>query len=462
MNDAVGEPGTEQPLLQRILTGPGAPPLVRRFAARIQGSSLASRLAHGALWSVAGTALMRAFTLAASVVTVRILGKVAYGELGVLTSTLLTFQAFASLGLGMTATKYVAELREKDAPRAGRILALSAVVSSGTGLLATTLLWVFAPWLAAHTIGAPQLGGLLRIASLGLFFTTLGGAQAGALAGFEAFRTMTWLNVWSGLLGIPITVAGVWFWGLEGAVWATVVTAVVQWVLTHFAVRALARRHGIPIRLREWWREQRVLWTFSMPALAQGVMVGPVSWAAAAILVNQPHGYPEMGAFSAANQWYAAVLFLPSALCGPVLPVLSERVGQGDAPGVRKVLLASLAMNAAAVLPIVVAGSLASPWIMRMYGPGFADAWPTLVVVLATAGVVAITNPVGYVLAASSRLWLGFVMNSGWAAVFLGATFALVSWGALGLATGRLVGYLVHALWTAWFAVSFVRARRAT
>jgi len=398
----------------------------------------------------------------ASVVTARILGKAVYGEFGVLSSTVITFQAFASLGLGMTATKYVAELQRKAPERAGRILALSACASAAAGVVATGCLWVFAPWLALRTLNAPQLAGPLRIAGIGLLFTTMSSAEQGALAGFEAFRSLTWLNVWSGLISVPLAVAGVWFWGLEGAVWAMVATAAVQWALTHFAVRKRARQAEIFIRLRGFWEERAVLWRFALPALAQGIMVSPVTWAATAMLVNQPGGYLENGALSAANQWYGAVLFLPGALGGAVLPVLSERLGQGDRDGAGRVLRASVALNAAVVVPIAVAGSLCSPFVMRMYGPSFASAWPTLVIVLATAATVAVLNPIGNVLAASGRLWLGFWMNSGWAAAFLLATAVLVRSGAFGVASARLIAYGVHAVWTIWFAVRFLRHSRAT
>src|SRR6185295_6308373 len=113
------------------------------------------------------------------------------------------------------------------------------------------------------------------------------------------------------LISVPLAVAGVWFWGLEGAVWAMVATAAVQWALTHFAVRKRARQAEIFIRLRGFWEERAVLWRFALPALAQGIMVSPVTWAATAMLVNQPGGYLENGALSAANQWYGAVLFPP-------------------------------------------------------------------------------------------------------------------------------------------------------
>src|SRR5438270_13461840 len=125
--DALGQGDSERQLIRRISTHAGVPAVVRRMAARIESSPLAYRLAHGVFWSFAGTALARTLALAASVVTARLLGKQGYGEFGVVNSTLLTLQTFASVGLGATATRYVAELRAKDPERAARILALSAI-----------------------------------------------------------------------------------------------------------------------------------------------------------------------------------------------------------------------------------------------------------------------------------------------------------------------------------------------
>jgi O-antigen/teichoic acid export membrane protein len=148
---------------------------------------------------------------------------------------------------------------------------------------------------------------------------------------------------------------------------------------------------------------------------------------------------------------------VPTALCSALLPVLSERVGRGDAAGARRVLRAAIATSLAAVAPVVAGGALASPRIMELYGAGFRGAWPALSVALLTAGLVAVTNPVGNVLAACGRLWLGFAMNAGWAAVFLATNVLLVRFGALGVATARLVAYAVHAGWTFWFAAAFLR-----
>src|SRR5436853_6781993 len=89
------------------------------------GNSIAARLARGIGWSVFAAAGSRAIALGCSIGLARILGREHYGELGVIQTTITTFQVFAAFGLGLTASKFMAELRHTDPSRAGRIAALS-------------------------------------------------------------------------------------------------------------------------------------------------------------------------------------------------------------------------------------------------------------------------------------------------------------------------------------------------
>jgi hypothetical protein len=72
--------------------------------------------------------------------------------------------------------------------------------------------------------------------------------------------------------------------------------------------------------------------------------------------------------------------------------------------------------------------------------------------------------PVGDVIVASGRMWLGCGMNVGWAGVFLAGPFLLVvagGAGSMGLASARLISYAVHAIWTFWFAFRMIRKQDA-
>ena len=77
----------------------------------LPSGSLRSRLADGVLWSFTGAAISRGLNLLAMVLVARMVGKVGFGELGTVQSTVGMFAVFAGFGMGITATKHVAELR---------------------------------------------------------------------------------------------------------------------------------------------------------------------------------------------------------------------------------------------------------------------------------------------------------------------------------------------------------------
>jgi O-antigen/teichoic acid export membrane protein len=437
-----------------------SPPFLREYVERIEASPLASRLARGALWALAGAVISRALGLLASILVARMLNKTGFGELGIIQSTIGMFGVFAGFGLWMTAAKHVAEFRSKDPAKAGRIMALSSLVAIGSGGLMAAILVFLAPWLATHTLASPNLSNLLRIGGVLLFLSALTGVQTGALAGFEAFKTIAWVNLLAGLASFPLMVGGVYIAGLRGAVWGLTASTGVNWFLNHLALRAEANKSNVPFTYYGCMKEWKVMWTFSFPALLSGAMLGPVTWICSAMLVNQHNGYAEMGIFNAANQWYGALLFLPGVLGQAVLPILSERLGEEDRVRSGKILILSIKLNALVIFPLVIIGCFLSPFIMQLYGEGFKEAWPTLIVVLFTAGLLAIQTPVGNIIGATGRMWMGFFMNMGWGLAFIGIALVLVHTGSLGLAIARGGAYLLHATWTFGFAYYYLNYER--
>lgn len=437
---------------------------LQRFSSKFNelsyGHGLGPRLAQGTFWSLLGALGSRGLGIFAAIMVARLLGKEGFGELGIIQSTVEMFGVFAGFGMGLTATKYVAEFRTANPVKAGRIMALSGLVALFSGLLMALGLIILAPWLALKTLAAPQLSGMLQISSGMLFLSAVTGAQTGALAGFESFKALAKINLVTGLASVPLKVGGVYLAGLSGVLWGMLAMQGLNWLLNHLALKKEARRMGVPLGLKQCHREWQVLWQFSLPAVMAGSMVGPVTWICNAMLVNRPDGYAEMGLFNAANQWWAALLFLPGVIAQVVLPILSERLADQDKFNSGKILASSIKLNAAVTLPIVLLGCLLSPYIMKLYGESFESGWPTLVVVLLTAGLLAIQTPVGNILAASGRMWLGFIMNIGWGLSFVLITWLLVDFGALGLSLSRGASYMLHAIWTFGFAFYFLAKSR--
>lgn len=433
------------------------PPFLRHHIKRLKASPMGYRLASGALWSLIGASISRVLVLSSSIIVARLLGKVSYGELGIIQSTVGMFGTFAGFGLGLTATKYVAEFRVKDPCKAGRIIGLSTLMAWGSGAFMAVLLVLIAPWLAEHALAAPHLTKLLNISSILLFLSAVSGAQGGALAGFEAFKQIAQIGLLSGLVSLPLMAIGVCLFGLEGVVWGLILSQTINSLLNFIGVRKQAHRAHVPLGFRGFGREWKVLWQFSFPSLISGAMVVPVTWVCNTIVVNQPEGFAQLGLFNAANQWFTGLLFLPTILGQVTLPILSERFGGRNTSDTRSILSYSFKFNAIITSPLVVVGCILSPHIMALYGQDFVEAWPTLISVLITAGLLSILTPAGQIIAASGRMWLGSAMNFGWAICFVLFTWLLVGWGSLGLATARMAAYMVHAIWTFVFLASLFK-----
>jgi len=416
---------------------------------RIESSPIASRLVRGTFWSLVGTVFARGLSVLSSIVAARQLGKVGFGEFGIIQSTMLSLSVVISYGLGTTATKYIAEFRFSNPARAGRIMALSGIVACAAGASLSAGLAIIAPWLATRILAAPQLVKLLRVGALFLFLSTLNGAQIGALSGFEAFRTVARVNLITGIATFASMVGGVFLAGLTGMVWGLVISAGFGWLMGHLAVREEASKCGVTLTFRGIFGEIAILRNFSLPAILASALYGPVGWVCSAMLVNEPDGYAQMGIFNATIQWFALVMFIPGLLGQVVLPMLSESVGAGDDARSRRILHLTMMVNALVVAPLVLLASLASPWLMSLYGDGYAHAWPVLVISLVTAGLLAIQSPVGQSLNAEGRLWTVYFMNLGWAVLFIGTNALLVKQGAAGLASARMAAYLFQTVVTA-------------
>jgi len=420
------------------------PPILRPALDRVKASPVGYRLAKGVFWVTAGTVISRGLMLAASVLVARMLGKTGYGEYGMIQSTVHMFLIFAGFGLGLTATKHVAEFRQSDPARAGRIISLSWLVAAVTGGLMAIGLFIFAPWLAAHTINAPHLAGVLRIGALMLFINALNGAQMGALSGFEAFKTIACVNLFVGLLSFPILIGGAYFGGVTGAVWALAINLGINWLLHHLALRKEVRRHHVPLTFRDCGRELSILWRFSLPAVLAGVMVEPVRWVCNALLVNQPDGYTEMGIFSAALVFQHTLLFASGMLNAPLLSMVSnaganvsQRLGAVN-------VLSTWILGVVFAIPLLCFPEIAQMMFGADYGTRSFRVTFSLVVFCTS--VMTFKAGLARILAARSLLWWGFFSNAFWGGIVIGSAVFFIRWGAPGLAASFALGYILNTV----------------
>ena len=412
----------------------------------IRGSPWTARVATGAFWSVMAAVISRGFGLLTWMIVARLLGRKVFGELGILQNTFGLLQNLSLFGLGIMATRYVAQYRASEKQRAGRVVGLSVLMAAASGTLMGLAAVSAAPWIAARVLGAPHLAGVLEIGAILVVVYTVTGVLEGALAGFEAFRQMAMLAVISGVVSLPLYVWAAWRAGLEGVVWVMVGTGLIVLALDYWVLRAAARKEGCAVSFRGGRRELRALFGFSLPVFLSSQTFFGAEWLGNWLLIRQPSGFGELGIYSAAARWQQAVLFVPQYVGRAIFPGLTERYGAGDHSAFKQMLkhylfvCNGIAVACAAVL------SLVSKWIMSGYGSEFTQGWPILVIVAVTMVFLPLRWAIQMIYRSIGTVWYEFLLGAAWAVTLLVCMLTLPLQGAMRLAVSTLIAFALTTL----------------
>ena len=318
------------------------------------------KLLSGVVWNVLATVSAQGAIFLTNVALANLLGIADFGSFALLLSTIMAITGVAQAGVGIVATKYVAELRISAPHRVGRVIALCRIASAGLGSAGTLALAVGAPVLAGVLMDRPSLAASMTMASPYVLFSVVNSYQVGALYGFGAFRQLTIYGAMHGIAHLLLCTAGTVLAGLEGAVAAFALSAALRWALFAMLLKRVAADAGIVITRSGAMSEIRLLRDFAMPAALSGITHLPAVWFANLVLSRQPEGTELVGAYHAANQLRLLVLQLPLVLNGVALSVLNQQRGRGDRRSYQAVFWANLWVTCLVAVAIAFAMGLFS------------------------------------------------------------------------------------------------------
>jgi O-antigen/teichoic acid export membrane protein len=405
-------------------------PLAARLAAVLPPGSLWRRLATGAGWSILGSGLAQGLALGAATLAARALGAADYGSLVVALATCTLLAEVAGAGIGVAATRHVAEQRLPAPDRAGRLASGAVRLAAAAGALLALLQLLSAPWLAGTVLASPSLAPLLRVAAPLTLAAAVGAAQAGVLSGLEDFRGLAFAAAARGAATLALVIPGALLGGAPGAllgyVGAAAAGALVQ-------ARAIRRRAGPGAPRADDVRE---LLRTGIPAAASSLVLTLATWGSTALLARE--SLAEAGVLGVARQWQAAVLFLSGAVSGLGLPLVASALPARDPAALRRALGASFAASTGLALLAAVPVALLSPLLLSWSGPAFAGR--SLVVVLACGAAVllAANVAVGQAIWALGAHRAGVLLALLRGALLVGLSAWLASRGAEGIALAGL------------------------
>jgi O-antigen/teichoic acid export membrane protein len=414
-----------------------------------------SRVANAAVWNGLSSALTRAANLLFTIVIARFIGTRGLGEIGMIQATVGVFGTLAGLGLSGTATRFVAEQR-KEGVRAGQTLGLLFRVGLLSSGIALVCLEISAAWVAGGILGAPRLADGLRIAAPLLVLGALNAVVTGAVTGLEAFRPLALVGIAQALLSVAISFALVSYAGFWGGLVALIANGAGTLALSGKVLMQEVRERGIPLSLRSQGGDLGMIWHYAMPSFVASALVVPASWAARSALASRPHGYEQLGLFTAAYQWSTVVTFAPAVLAAVMLPIL---VSDQASVRLQTRYWKNVAVVAGTALLTALVLAIASGLLVDVYGPEFAAARPVLLVLLGAAVFDAANHALGLALSIQNRMWWTLAINALWGVeLYLGA-LAFRSLGGFGLALAWACAYGLQTLQL--LVAGYVLMRRA-
>ncbi|MFD0798207.1 oligosaccharide flippase family protein [Maribacter chungangensis] len=328
-----------------------------------------SKFAQDSFWALFGNVLAKAMSLLGAIIVARLLGKEIFGEFGTIRSTLISVAMFSTFGLGYTATKFIAESKDRNPNLIKGIAILTMGISLVLSGILAILLFVFAKYVSDVIFEAPHLVTPVRLVSFWVIFSALTTAQIGILSGFNAFKSMARINTYVGILAFTNSFILTYFFDLNGALIALLCTQIFNCYLNYMEVQKFIPAANL-VGSAEFKALSKKILKFSTPVAMQEGLYALTSWLTI-ILLLKFSDYGEVGLYSAAAQWSAIILFIPGILRNVILTHLSENNKDllKHTEIIRKTILINLVTT---VIPFI-GIYLLRHWIVGFYGESYKD-----------------------------------------------------------------------------------------
>lgn len=392
-------------------------------------------LLQNSVWILLNQLIARGVLVLASILLARFFQPGEFAQFSYFQITSNLFVAYASAGLGVSASRFFAEFahrRDSDAlPPLGTLWAASVILA----VLASTVVFI----LPAQVFGneVPVSRSLISIA---VFFLVVGVVPAGAAMGLELYRKTVYVS----FVSSSVLMAGIGFAISSGemryALASLILAIAIQSLGESLIVLWRVGRAAIVDTIDFGRDSLRQVYAFGGPMVLVSMTSASGAWLMGRLVIEHS-SQREFAIYSIGLQWFALAMFLPGLMSRAFFPMIIglNKTGGGSRDATRDV--ARLALLCA--LAISGAGALLSPQILRLYGHEYIGESGVVIAFLAAAVFASSVNIFGNYMISKDRNMAWLLITVGWA-VALVASWALIpADGAVRPAAAFLTSYFL-------------------
>lgn len=360
---------------------------------RLQGTNLLGTLG----WALGSALVSQLLNVGNSILLGRILKAELFGAYNLLLMTVAVACSVGSFGMGVTATRFVANERGHGGQKLRSLIRFIVQFTLLASLATSALFLALSGVLTEALLQDPTLAGPYRIASLYVVGFSMDLVLIGVLMGFEKFRVLALTGAVKGVFAVVACSLLARSSALPGAVLGISVMTLLGAALNGwFVARTVAQ---LPEERQVLSRaERRHLLRFSLPIMLASLLVNPSVWLSSLMVSREASGNRLLAEFAVVRNWLIILQFFPLQIAQALLPFLSRRAAVTHHRS-----LLPLAVVTAVAAGLAVLSYPVGLWFVDLYGFGSASLHTGFTLIVLASVVSAINTMAGQILLSEGR-----------------------------------------------------------
>jgi O-antigen/teichoic acid export membrane protein len=406
-------------------------------------SSISSRLIRGTKYSFLSLVIVSLVATIQSIIVARLLGPRDLGIFTILNNLQSIVVLLATFGIPAATVKFVAEFNVTNRKMLKRVISTSFFLISFIAILISILYFLSAQFIALQIYHEQILITLIMISSVNVVISSIFSPLQAILQGLHKIELLSKLNILNSFISLPIIVFFVFKYGLIGVVVGALIYVVIRTVINFRFVYKVLKEKKVEFQSNIDKKIVKKMLNYGFPALLSGIVVVPVFWFANTILALKS-GFGQVGLFGVARTLSNLLIFIPSAIAVPLVPLISELYAT-DPREMSNLVSRIFRLVGLFLLPFVlILGLYSRNIILIVYGQQFYDAWYVLYFMATTAFLISLSSIVGYAMLGTGKMWDALGVNLFWMIIFISVSYYLIpDYGLNGLGYTYLISYLL-------------------
>ena len=327
-------------------------------------------LAGNAAWSMFAHLMGRGSLIAATMILSNKLITSDFATYSYFLLTVSMLSAYAALGMGVTASRYFAEVDvvsdEKLQPL-GALWLLSIII----GAIISLVIFLLPTTLISGGLNLPSW-----LLALGVFVLITGVVPSGGILGLEQYKKYAFFSS----LAAVILIVGVLNLPESNIVYIAILLFIASMAIQSLGSSIVVLKKVGFKRIYSTCALNKSsivsIFSFAGPMVLVSLMAASGSWLVGRIILSGESGEYQFALYSIGLQWFSLVLFIPGMVSRVILPrLVRDAASKIKSKGLTLTTQASFLAAVAAVFTAT-AGSLLSPFILELYSNEYrVNAW---------------------------------------------------------------------------------------